>query len=245
MKLITTVSEIPNFQSKIGKGTVEKIYDNSGNKFGMGVVYNSEEGSRSLLTLCSKNYMLIQNTDILSQIHGTFDSNDKLIIKENNGSMTLTIISQEELKDGFSPSIIARNSMNGRDKFTLQPGLLKLVCQNGMISGDRLARKSIMHLKSRQRLIPEIYDEYRDQLLSFLDVYEKPELFKVYNPLKLEILLKKLGKKRLEKFVIDFKPESVRDVYDSITDFASNKNHYNYELIAAASSILYNPALLV
>jgi hypothetical protein len=76
-----------------------------------------------------------------------------------------------------------------------------------------------------------------------LDQYESLE--QRIDETKLRAYLTKFGKKRMEKFVLEeVMPTNVQEVYDAITDFASNYNNYNWELIQQASALIYNPNLI-
>jgi len=248
MKLNTTVGEIPNILTDIGVGEKVKLYNSQRRPIGMGVNYKSPEISVAnpngqVITLCSGNYMLLQNTQILQEIHQAFDANAQLILYEHLGSMFVAVFQPEEQFDGFKPGMLIKNSMNGRDRYGVQPALIKSVCSNGSIIAERGQRVSIWHLERNREMLTDLLTTMMTGMESFITKYS--EMNRSFAQEKLTRFLAKLKRKRLNKFLDEYDPSNVQEVYDGITDYASNTLNYNWDLISAASSLVYNPMQLI
>jgi hypothetical protein len=236
------ISALSNEVSKLGVGSVQPLYDQNQTLLGHGVIYEAP-AERELLALCSERYLMLQNQEIVNIVVENFGSSDKVIMKEHSGTMSLSIFTEEEFRNGFSAGLQVNNSMDGRVKYTITPAILKLVCTNGMVETAAASRHRILHIEKNRPLLPNIIDLFKTELNSFLDQYESLE--QRIDETKLRAYLTKFGKKRMEKFVLEeVMPTNVQEVYDAITDFASNHNNYNWELIQQASALIYNPNLI-
>ena len=69
------------------------------------------------------------------------DGFQKHIVRLENPSYAVT-----STVDSYAPQIVLTNSHNGSGAFKLQMGVFRLVCLNGMVTGDTYATETIRHV---------------------------------------------------------------------------------------------------
>jgi len=239
------LDQLATKMKQIGTGEKIKLYNSRRRIVGQGVLYKSIEleGEGNIITLCSDDYMLLQNREILTEVENSFEPDSRIIVRENMGTMNLAVFVNNEKFPGFQPGLLIKNSMNGRVRYHISPILMKLACQNGMMSRSILGSQKIWHLERNRNSLGGLIDIMEEHMEQFINQYNV--INQRIDPVKFEAYLKRLNRKRLVKALEEEAPTTAQEVYDKVTNFASTQLHYNWDLIAAASSIIEIPATLI
>lgn len=228
----------------VGTGTIQPLYNggngNARKQLATGIVYKSADGKDSkVLTLCSENYMLLQNSVIIKEVKETFPAEAFVTVKEYMGTMFLSVFESKKL-DEFSPGILLKNSMDGRIQYTAEPALIKLVCSNGATATQFMeGRKKIMHLEKNRGALKGIMEMMEEGIEKFLESYKKLDRISLEEG-KLNNFIKRLQSVRLQKYLNSEEVGEIttaQELYDHITYFASNKKDYDWEIISAANQV--------
>ncbi len=246
MKTVTILSEVPSIIDQLGVGNLSRVYNSQRRIIGHGVVYKEPEEDPQLLSLCSEEYMLIQNKDILTEVAEAFPAESRLVLQEWKGTMNLAVFKPAKESDEFEVGVLIKNSMDGRIRYTIEAAVVKIVCENGMLASRSIGnRRAIWHLEKNRASLGTIMEYMEESITGFLEVYDQANV--AVDPSKLEDFLKSMKRKRLVQYIrkeIEDQEPTVQDVYDVITNYASHKLHYNWDVIHEAGILLASPAII-
>lgn len=158
------------------------------------------EDTGGVLGVVSDNYALLPHADVVEgfrKVLGNSEYQEKIQVTKGGARLFYTVkipSVQVEVRPGdfVSLQIIAQNSYDGSNNFSVMFGAFRLVCSNGMIIGKRFvnlrarhigARMSV-HVEDLQKHVGALTDQFKESLpamqkmtqVSAKDMFDPKEL---------------------------------------------------------------------